>query len=99
MAYDTTKRRESKIDFDPENYPPWLEIVDFCLKHYDGLNDWQARFIDRREKWNRWIDGGPTTKMWKKLVEAYLAVGGKPIGYVPTDDELRAAVSRILKGE
>ena len=84
------------INYNPDDYPPYLEMVDFCLKHRDKLNEWQVEFIATREKWERWSDGGPTWNMTQKLIEAFLDVGGKPVNYVPTDDELTQRLRKIV---
>ena len=82
------------IDYNPENYHTYLEMIDFCLRHRDRLSEWQSEFIDTRRKWERWSSGGPTWKMFKKLVETFLNIGGRPINVdIPTDDE----VAQILR--
>ena len=55
-------------------------MIDFSLfQHLDRLNEWQVDFIGTRRKWERWRQGGPTTLMFNKLVEAFLDCGGEPI--------------------
>ena len=87
MSYYKAKQHARQV-VDPDDFPHYLEMVEFCLRHRNKLNEWQNDFIDTREKWERW-SGGPTYNMFRKLVEAFLDVGGRPIHVdLPTDNEV-----------